>query len=61
MVEIIDDNWLDDELFSVSGLKITAETAIIGSSLVIVLIVAGVIICLSISYYKRKAIKEGAV
>ena len=53
-------SWTDKELFSIGDFTVTAQDAVISSTVIVILIVIGSLICLYISWRKRHAIADGA-
>lgn len=55
---IQEESWLDQETFSIGDTKITNEDVVYGSSLIVILMIIGVLICCAVSWWKRKFIAE---
>lgn len=52
--------WFDEELINVGGVSVTKEDAAIGTTVIIVCCIIGGLICMYISWRKRKEIAAGA-
>jgi phage terminase large subunit-like protein len=52
--------WFDEELINVGGVSVTREDAAIGTTVIIVCCIIAGLICMYISWKKRKEIAAGA-